>query len=156
MIQRIQSLFITLVIIIGVVSSFLPVISFSGETGNFIMKHYKTVAASDGHILIKNMGIGVLQGLVLIAAIMMLLLYKNRSTQIKLGKLNLLLIALEIAAIVMYSDAAKLAISANPENVAIQFQWGASIPVLSLVLTYLSIRFIKKDDDLVRSADRLR
>lgn len=156
MIQRIQSIFILLVILIGISSSFLPLMSLSGEAGTFIMNLYKTIAATDGQILIKNMGVGVLQGLVLIVAIAMLVLYKNRSLQIKLGKFNLLLIALEIAAIVMYSDTAKLAIHPNPEEVMVQFELGAAVPLLSLIFTYLAIRFIKKDDELIRSADRLR
>jgi hypothetical protein len=73
-----------------------------------------------------------------------------------LGKLNLLLITLQIAAIVLYSDIAKAAVDAVPEDVVISFEIGAIIPVLSLICTYLAIKFIKKDDALVRSADRLR
>jgi len=156
MIQRIQTIFLALVAVISVVSSFLPIMELSGTEGDFIMNHYKTIAATDASILVKNMGVGVLQGLVLIVAIVMIVLFKNRSLQIKLGKLNILLIALEIAAIVVYSDLAKAAIGSSPEDVVVSFKLGAVVPVLSLILTYLAIRFIKKDDALVRSADRLR
>ena len=156
MIQRIQTIFLALVVIINVVSSFLPIMGLSGTEGDFIMNNYKTISAADGSILVKNMGVGVMQGLVLVVALVMIVMFKNRSLQIKLGKLNILLIALGIAAIVMYSDIAKSAIGQNPEDVIVNFKLGAIVPVLSLILTYLAIRFIKKDDALVRSADRLR
>lgn len=74
----------------------------------------------------------------------------------KLAKLNILLIALQIAAIVVYIDTVKSAIGATSEDIVVNFKFGAAIPLLSLVLTYLAIHFIKKDDKLVRSADRLR
>ncbi len=120
------------------------------------MNHYKTISVLDGSVLVKNMGIGVLQGLVLIAAIATILLFKKRSLQVKLGKLIILLVALQIAAIVVYSDLAKSAIGPTPEEVVVSFKLGAVVPVVSLLLAYLTIRFIKKDDELVRSADRLR
>ncbi|MEJ6736183.1 MAG: DUF4293 domain-containing protein [Flavobacteriales bacterium] len=156
MIQRIQTIFLALVVIIGIVSSFLPIMGLSGLEGDFIMNHYKTISVIDASILTKNMGVGVLQGLVLIVAIGMIVIFKNRSLQIKLGKLNILLISLEIAAIVMYSDLTKSAIGTNPEEVIVSLKLGVIIPVLSLILTYLAIRFIKKDEALVKSADRLR
>ena len=156
MIQRIQTIFLALVVIVGVLSSFLPLMGLSGLEGDFIMNLYKMLSTTDASVLNKNMGVGVLQGLVLIVAIVMITMFKNRSLQVKLGKLNILLIALEVAAIVMYSDLSKSAISPNPEEVIVNLKLGAIIPVLSLILTYLAIRFIKKDDALVRSADRLR
>ena len=156
MIQRIQTIFLALVVILAVVASFLPILGFTGYEAEYLMNHYKTVAVIDGSVISKNMGVGVLQGIVLLVTIAMIFLFKNRSLQIKLGKLNILLIALQIAAIVMYSDVAKEYINLNPEEVLISFKFGAAIPVLSLTLIYLAIYFIKKDDKLVRSADRLR
>lgn len=156
MIQRIQTVFLALVAVLAVVSSFLPIMGLSGTEGEFVMNHYKTISVSDASIISKNMGVGVLQGIVLLVAIASIVMFKNRSLQIKLSKLNILLIAFQIAAIVVYSDIAKAAIDATPENVVVSFEFGAIIPVLSLICTYLAIRFIKKDDALIRSADRLR
>ena len=156
MIQRLQTIFLALVAVLALVSSFLPIMGLSGDAGEFVMNNYKTISATDASVLTKNMGVGVLHGLVLLVAIVSIFMFKNRSLQIKLSKLNILLIALEVAAIVVYSDLAKSAIGAAPEDVVVSFKIGAIIPVLSLILTYLAIRFIKKDDALVRSADRLR
>ncbi len=157
MLQRIQTIFLVLVVILGVLFSFLPILGFMGYETNYVMNAYKTVAVDDATIIIaKNMGVGVMQGLVFLVALGTIFLYKNRSLQMKLSKLNILLLALQIAAIVMYSDAIKTAIGPNANDVLVSFKFGSVIPVISLILTYLAIRFIKKDDSLVRSADRLR
>ncbi len=157
MIQRIQTIFLVLVIILGSLFSYLPILEFTGYEATYLMNAYKTVNVVDStEVISKNMGIGVMQGLVVLVALVIIFLFKNRQLQMKLAKLNILLIALQIAAIVMYSDTAKTAIGPNANDVLVNYKFGAVIPVISLILTYLAIRFIKKDEDLVRAADRLR
>ena len=157
MIQRIQTVFLVLVIILGIVFSFLPILGFTGNETEYVMNAYKTVAVEDvTNVIAKNMGVGVMQGLVFLIAIITIFLFKKRSLQIKLCKLNILLIAVQIAAVVMYSDVVRAAINHNSSEVLENFKFGSIIPVICLILTYLAIRFIKKDDNLVRSADRLR
>ncbi|PJA07334.1 MAG: hypothetical protein COX70_07125, partial [Flavobacteriales bacterium CG_4_10_14_0_2_um_filter_32_8] len=108
------------------------------------------------NVIAKNMGVGVLQGLIVLITLFIIFLYKKRQLQLKLAKLNILLVALQIAAIVMYSDTAKSAVGPNVNDVMVSLKLGAIIPVITIILTYLAIHFIKKDDDLVRAADRLR
>ncbi|MDF1672619.1 MAG: DUF4293 domain-containing protein [Vicingaceae bacterium] len=157
MLQRIQTIFLALVVILGILASFIPVLSFADADSVYIMNLYKTVSVSEtADMLSKNMGVGVLQGVVQLLALVIIFLFKNRSLQMKLAKLNILLIALEIAAIVMYIDTVKSAIGEAAKDIEIGIKFGAIIPILSLILTYLAIHFIKKDDKLVRSADRLR
>ena len=157
MIQRIQTIFLLLVIILGVAFSFVPVLEFASMDAFYVMNAYKTVASNDvTTVIAKNMGVGTIQGIVIVLTVVIIFLFKNRQLQIKMAKLNILLIAFQIAAIVMYSDAVKAAINPNVEEVVTSFKLGALVPVVSLVLTYLSIHFIKKDEALVKSADRLR
>ena len=157
MIQRIQSVFLVLVVLLGVLFSYLPILEFIGYETTYVMNAYKTVAVTDTTIVIsKNMGVGVLQGLIAVVALIIIFLFKNRQLQLKLAKLIILFIAFQIAAIVMYSDTAKIAIGPNANDVLMNIKMGALLPIITLVLTYLAIHFIKKDDDLVRAADRLR
>ena len=157
MIQRIQTIFLALVALIGLTASFLPIMSFTDGEFTFVMNLYKTVAAEDASsILKKNMGVGVLQGIVMLVALIAIFLFKNRGLQIKIGKLLILLIAFQIAALVMYSDAIKTAMGKPVEEILVSFNAGAALPVISLICAYLAVHFIKKDDKLVRSADRLR
>ncbi len=157
MIQRVQSVLLILVAILGIVASFIPIMQLAGYEMEVVVNAYKTLDTSDTSIVVaKNMGVGVMQGLVILVSLVIVALYKNRGLQIKLAKLNILLIAFQVAAIVMYVDAIKLMLGPNAEEIVVSLQFGAVIPVLSLILTYLAIRFIKKDEKLVRSADRLR
>jgi hypothetical protein len=157
MIQRIQTIFLILVILLGVIAFLFPIMSFTGEGLTYTMNLYKTIAGNDmSNILYKNMGVGAMQGIVQLVALVAILLFKNRSLQIKIGKLIILLIAFQIAAIVMYSDTIKSLMDVSPEDVVISFKFGAVLPVISLICAYLAVYFIRKDDKLVRSADRLR
>lgn len=157
MIQRIQSILLALVVIMGIIASFVPILGFEGSETTYFMNLYKTVAENDvTNVVAKNMGVGVLQGVVQLLALIIIFLYKNRQLQIKLAKFTILLLALEISAIVMYVDSVKAAISPTVSEIIVNFEFGAAIPVISLILTYLAIHFIKKDDKLVRAADRLR
>jgi len=157
MIQRIQSVLLILVVVLGVVFSFVPILAFTANDLIYVMNAYKTVAFNDAsEVIAKNMGVGTLQGIVILLTLVIIFLFKNRQLQLKLAKLNILLIAFQIGAIVMYSDVAKAAIDTNSKEVVTSFKMGAVIPVISLILTYLAIHFIKKDEALVKAADRLR
>ncbi len=157
MIQRIQTVFLILVVLLGVLFSYLPILEFVGYEATYVMNAYKTVAVTDTtNVISKNMGVGVLQGLIVVVALVIIFLYKKRQLQLKLAKLIILFIAFQIAAIVMYSDTAKVAIGPNANDVIMSFKLGALVPITTLILTYLSIHFIKKDENLVRAADRLR
>ncbi|MCB0380750.1 MAG: DUF4293 domain-containing protein [Flavobacteriales bacterium] len=157
MIQRIQSVFLLLVFILGALMFVSPVLNFNSYEASFTMNAYTTFNASDHMVVSKNIGIGAMQGLIALLALTTIFLFKKRQLQIKLCKLNLLLIAVQIAALVLYIDVAKEAISPqNPGDVVLGLAFGFFIPILSFLLTYLAIWFIKKDEKLIRSADRLR
>lgn len=157
MIQRIQTLFLLGVVVLGVAFSFVPVLGFTAYDATYVMSAYKVVLSKEVTTVVsKNMGVGVLEGVIMIVSIIVMFLYKNRQLQMKLLKLNILLITLQVVALMMYVDVVKSAIGPNENDVIIGIEMGAIIPVLSLLLTYLAIRFIKKDDELVRAADRLR
>ncbi|NCP45516.1 MAG: hypothetical protein COW67_11455 [Flavobacteriales bacterium CG18_big_fil_WC_8_21_14_2_50_32_9] len=158
MIQRIQSLFLLLVALLGIVFSFTPIIELIDYENFFTMNaYYVFITEENSHeIVFKNMGVGVLAGIITLLATYIIFLYKNRGLQLKLSKLILLLLTLKLVAIFIYSEAATSRITTNEEHLLINYKIGIIIPILSLLFTYLAIHFIKKDDELVRSADRLR
>lgn len=157
MIQRIQSVLLALVFILGALLFVSPILHFTSYEASFEMNAYSTYNIADHIVISKNIGIGAMQGLIALLALATIFLFKKRQLQIKLCKLNILLIAIQIAAIVFYIDVAKDAISPqNPSDVVLGLRVGIIIPTLSFMLTYLSIWFIKKDEKLIRSADRLR
>ncbi len=130
MIQRIQSLYLLLVCLMAAVSAFFfPVLSFSEFS-----------FWRDDYILIYAWCT------VLISAVT-LLFYRRRKTQLVLNRVHWLLQFL-VLLFVLYGSWPILT-------------WESStlwllLPFFSLVLLYLSRLGIQKDEDLIRSIDRIR
>jgi hypothetical protein len=80
-----------------------------------------------------------------------LFLYKKRTLQIKLCKINLGVSFLYIIGLV----ALLLSITQN-SNIKSSIQLSILIPFINIVLLFLAMKGMKKDDDLVKSIDRIR
>lgn len=160
MIQRIQSLLLLLIAVLGIIFSFSPLLKIDFHGNIYTMNAYNTYQFSedDGINLVtfKNIGIGTLGGLNILLSVIIIFLFKNRRLQIKLSKLLLLLITFQIVAIFVYLDASIAFLNPTKAPFAIHYKFGMFLPFISLIFSYLTIRFIKKDEKLVRSADRLR
>ncbi|NNE76768.1 MAG: DUF4293 domain-containing protein [Pricia sp.] len=136
MIQRIQSIYLLAVILI---SGFLPfwVNLWSDAQGN--------------EIYAKN---EILISLVFYAsavlAMISILLFKNRKNQFVLNRLNLILNLFLLGFFVYRS------LNLSGETLVSEKGIGMLIPVISIVFLVLANRAIKKDEDLVKSVDRLR
>ncbi len=97
--------------------------------------------------------VGVLAGIIILISLIELFKYKNRLLQMKLGMVNSLLIVI-VLGVLMW-----LVFSGQKEwlpNIAGTFGAGLFMPALAMVFNRMAIRSIKKDEDLVRSVDRIR
>lgn len=145
MIQRVQSLFLTASVLISLLLFFIPVYRFindavmSPETPN---REY--FLPENGLLAILNGGIGVL-------TLICIFLYRNRNMQIRLGNLCLLLTAILTGLLFFVADTLSGGL-----NQRVQFIAGSYLPIIQMVCLFVAIRFIKRDEELVRSADRLR
>lgn len=79
--------------------------------------------------------------------------YNNRLTQLKLGFFNVLLMMVVLGSMVYYVFQGE-ELSANATQG--DFEVGIYLPGLALILNLLANRFIRRDEQLVRSVDRLR
>ena len=79
--------------------------------------------------------------------------FRNRTRQLLLGTLNLLLITATLGATFYFSNKGEQMLNLKLEG---QAQMGFYLPTLALLLNLLANRFIRRDEQLVRSADRLR
>jgi glucan phosphoethanolaminetransferase (alkaline phosphatase superfamily) len=89
---------------------------------------------------------------VALLSLIIIFLYKNRNLQLRLSGLNMLLICIFIAVIFYFADYAKAASAGS----IVHYGIGCYVPLIQLIFTFLAMRAIKKDEQLVRSADRLR
>ena len=89
-------------------------------------------------------------GLSATLAILSLITYKKRQQQFVMNRLNMIL-NLILLGLFVYRT-----LSVSGETVVSEKGIGMFLPVLSIFLLALANRAIKKDEDLVKSVDRLR
>jgi glucan phosphoethanolaminetransferase (alkaline phosphatase superfamily) len=97
--------------------------------------------------------IGVLAAASAALAMFEIFQFRNRLRQLLLGSLNLLLITATLGAAFYFSNKGEQLLNLKLEGKA---QAGFYLPTLALLLNLLANRFIRRDEQLVRSADRLR
>ena len=88
-----------------------------------------------------------------IVALIEIFQYRTRLRQLLLGSVNVLLIVATIGASFYYSSQGEQLLNLK---LAGTFEAGFYLPTLALLLNLLATRFIRRDERLVRSMDRLR
>ena len=79
--------------------------------------------------------------------------FRHRTKQLLLGSVNLLLITATLGAEYLFYSKGEQLLNIKLEG---QLMLAFYLPTLALVLNLLANRFIRRDEQLVRSADRLR
>jgi peptidoglycan/LPS O-acetylase OafA/YrhL len=102
-------------------------------------------------IIMTVMPFSILIMLIPLVAVVAIFLYKNRKVQMKMVVALMLLIIAVIALAVYYVYSV-----INTYDSELMFGYKLVLPVLMLIFSILAYRRIKKDEELVRSYDRLR
>nr|WP_299174613.1 DUF4293 domain-containing protein [uncultured Allomuricauda sp.] len=136
MIQRIQTFFL---ILVGVISGVLPFVLNLWIDGEGV-----AVFAEN------ELWISIVFYLSAALALISIFMFKNRQNQFVLNRLNMILNLFLLGFFVYRS------LSLSGENTISEKGIGMLIPVFSIVFLVLANRAIKKDEDLVKSVDRLR
>lgn len=165
MIQRIQTVFLFLVAVCMIAMVFSPIwekVSTEEQQKATLtalyLTHYTIDTESEhpAYTILKEKPtyfIAITAIISAVVALFSLFQYKNRMTQLKLGFLNIFLIAgaLGFSIYYMYQGEALLAV-----NMQGGYKIGVFLPAIALVLNRIASRYIKRDEDLVRSVDRIR
>lgn len=157
MIQRIQSVFLALIAFLMTFFLFLPIwTKIDKNSGEELLINSLGMKQMKGDVIISEQGaiyIFLCGFFSVVISVISLLSYRHRSRQILLGLINSLLIAIAtVSAALLINSSEKLLLPDQRGN----FQIGLFLPVISLVCNMLANRFIRKDENLVRSADRIR
>lgn len=149
MIQRIQTILLLLASAAGFGQFALPYLRTGAENPatNLPALSDQVLNPFDNPGLL---GLCLLSGIVSLAAIF---LYKNRPLQFRLsggGAVASLLLG-GLAAFVVYQTTQQL-----PTGGSVQYGGGLVLPVVAMLFNWLAGRFIRKDENTVRSMDRLR
>jgi len=136
MIQRIQSIYLLIAVIAsGILPIFLPLYTLSNGTEVSFMD---------------NIAFVVLFVFSATLSIVTIFSYKRRQNQFVLNRLNIILNLILLGLFVYQS------LSVSGESEISEKGIGMILPIISIVFLSLANRAIKKDEDLVKSADRLR
>ena len=136
MIQRIQSIYLFIAALIsGVLIFFVSL--WSNEAGEPVYVEDVILA------LAMFLGSAVL-------SLVTIFLFKNRKLQFVLGRVNILLNFFLLGVFVYWTLTVPGEMQISEKGI------GMFIPVLSIVFLVLANKAIKKDEDLVKSVDRLR
>lgn len=153
MLQRIQTIYLLLALCSLVAAFFFPFANISTESvlqasGAFSSDFSTSVETllpfPIGYLLIGLIGL----------ISFTILQYKNRKRQMLLTKIAYLLSLATVVAI--YLSINSLLGGRAAEDVGVVYGIATYMPVVALVFLFLAHRAIKKDEELVRSNDRLR
>ena len=148
MIQRKQTLFLLVVVIIAIAQFFVP---FQTATIADIKWNICLMPGCSSEVMDSNIYFPMIFNIIiLVLSVVIIFLYKNRVLQYKLSNL-LVVFNIIVVALFFILPYAK---NASPE--VISFKIGAFLPLISTFFAFLAAHFIKKDEQLVRSADRIR
>jgi glucan phosphoethanolaminetransferase (alkaline phosphatase superfamily) len=155
MIQRIQSIFLLLISILMGATIFLPIWGKEDGTNKIEMNSIEMIQTLAGDVTMQQTTVylAIIAALTAILAFWNIFNFKNRRFQMKIGLFCMLLISAFISIEVAMTFYANGIFS--PE-VGGKFGVGFFLPVAAILFNWLSIRAIKRDEDMVRSADRLR
>jgi len=148
MIQRIQSIWLLLAAIVILILLFIPTVGAISDKGEYILyaSGLKQTGAPQQTTNIPLLAFTVLVGLISLANIFN---FRNRKLQIRIASVNIILIlglSFWMSQLVNNVDGLK----------ELNIEPGIFLPLLGVIFSALAIRGIKKDEKLVRSADRLR
>ena len=137
MIQRIQTIYLLLAFLVtGVLPFFIPLWSMTDGSEYYFMQNQVYV---------------VILGLSTTLSLLSIISYKKRQNQFVIGRLNMILNLILLGLFVYRS------LNVSGETLVVSEKGiGMFLPIVAIVLLVLANKAIKKDEDLVKSVDRLR
>ncbi len=152
MIQRIQTIYLLLVVALGITLCFVPVVQLVTPEEAAELYIWNLVAAQFSTAPIKGLfGLLVATALIPALALIDIFLFKKRLLQARLNIFTVMMCLGYYGVLAIYIWQAKLALGVDWHILP----W-ASIPLVCMVLTLMATRRILKDEALVRAADRIR
>ncbi len=158
MIQRIQSLYILIASCLIGLAAILPLFSFqldgSSETVSASLSAFSWKGL-DAEGVWQNLeslyALGIAFCLTALFTFSIIFFYKNRKKQISMVRYSFILTVALLATVGYY-----VYLVQTPDVVATKPQVGTLLVAISLVFDWLAIKAIRKDEELVRSIDRIR
>ena len=155
MIQRIQSIYLLLVVVLAAITFFMPIVGLTNAAeGLEYMINYKGIflVQETGYVFKSDVWtLSVLSALIPIISLVSLFVYKNRMLQLRLSFFNMVLMA---GWYVLLFISVWFAKSLYQADWTLEFV--TIFPLVNIILTLLAVRAIGKDEALIKSLNRIR
>ena len=155
--QRIQTVFLVIAIISLVASIFLPiwVMKDGTQQHSLYALHFSTIGQSSDRSSYATAYIPYcITAILFVASITIaaieIVRFKDRILQIKLGTLNSLLLAGGLGSAVYFASSLVKTYNGG------QYGLGLWLPGVAVIFNWIAMRFIRRDEKLVRDSERLR
>lgn len=152
MIQRIQTLYLLAVAAMMTTAVFVPLAYFAEGAEEYTLRAF---ALSGSEVSQPTVYMGIVIALAAVVPLVNIFLFKRRLLQIRLCAVEIVLLLGSIAFIGIYYYLSSRMVS-QAEFHAQGFRIAAIFPLVSLVLDFLAMRAIFRDELLVKSLDRIR
>lgn len=147
-IQRIQSVYLLIAVILMIVFAFFPALTF--ELGG---REFVYGALEAGKVGVTHIDPLMLMLVVLISllAFIDIFLFKNLQRQMTVCFVDIIIGLAMLVAICIQAFVVN-----GKEGVTLQWQWYLALPVLSIIFLMLAHKAMSRDKKMLRDADRLR
>jgi presenilin-like A22 family membrane protease len=154
MLQRIQTIYLLISTILISVSIFIPIFEFNSM--KYVFHTYGIIEtgidANTVHSQVNNtIIIAILLTISALFTLISIFLYKKRIMQMRFTVISIILLLSFYFLVAIYRF-----FIFDIEITSTTFSIGLIIPLIASILNYIANRKIKKDEDLVRSVDRIR
>lgn len=155
MIQRIQTLYLLAIVILSGFVIFFPLADLVNVKDHLLyLVDFRGISLIQptGNILKSPLwGVSTFAAVVPVITLITIFSYKNRKKQIRLSVINMLFMILFYVSLFIY-----LFMANNSLNTEWHLKLVSVFPLVNMILNYLAIGAIGKDENLVKSLDRLR
>ena len=155
MIQRIQTLWLLIVVALTTAMMFMPLAMYGGGVEEYKLYAFGMHSSQDSFTNIPIICMSVLIVLTLLIPLFTIFLFKRRQLQIRMCVVEMILlvgsqVVICIIYIIGYRAVADFDVHGSLMKPAM------FIPVIAIFFSYLAMKAISRDEILVRSTDRIR
>lgn len=150
MIQRIQTVYLLLAVVVGIIANSMEIATFGtdGLLGYRVFSLW--LVDVNGARNMSTCAIFIIQLVSLTMALFTIFQYRNRKMQMVFCN------ALITLMVIWYLTVGAYFYYFSQDMAVTSVGWGLPLPLLELILFVMAKKRIKHDDDLVRAADRIR
>jgi hypothetical protein len=156
MIQRIQTVYLSIAALACILLVFFPLAQYISDVqGTYVFYITGVKYMIDPPITVhfwRTFPLLALVAITFLLTVISIFLFKNRQRQVLIVNLAFLLQVIFVSLVLLYYTGYFEKIC----NTRVSYQFGVFVPLVSMGFLFLASRAIKKDDRLVRSTDRLR